>query len=838
MEHTETACPPITFPHLREKALALVDAGGAPGIAAATVLSALSDLRAGLRWQLHLHLGLESEREAEYLLDPPITADLAPYDVRDFLVGSAAAAAARGKAVGLRRPGAGRSRVGQLLAAIADIPHAPKSRTHAAPLPAAWETLAALVHAHGANTTETQTWRNVANGLRHLARVAVAHGVLDPFALPVKYIALVDLLRSWDRTRIAHDVWVLRRASAAVAAASKLPMLPEWNGREVMDAARAAMAAAMPMFAADLEDWAHFATRKIGARTSTSRTESAHEPLRDATRARYDWQVRQWASALVTLHARGMLPASVDLSTLDIASVWTNCMTVGGVAIAAHESDPRVAARRERLGLSCTAHEAAGRQRPLAVAVAELAVDAGDIWSRANRVDGELPPSILQMLFALFSVAERLAIATSGDGSDAVVRLRAAWYPQLKQLKSQLARATGHRKNSAALLRMITLPQLVCGVLPWRTLIDLPRRRRTARLAHERASHPHASASARRDASRARAEFRAALQRWAVQCTFTAEPMRHGNVAHARVGAEVLLDAEWSAEGALVRLRGIASVFAERGASDVAVTETKTGDARSWWQWSPAIVALDWAAVYLRDVWMPAVRRIRPDLARASLRALTERGEFAWLINPSPRSDQTGHVQGAYRGDGVAVRYAEAMLEGLRVLGREAVPRSLETAGPAWAWILGPHMTRTLWASYWWGLRGENGPVRLRRDGGVDREDGKVIARRGTLDQDATLKKHYAVSRDTLVELSRKDASSFEHPRALDAEMDATWWVDVCVDWKARWRDKQFPIPDALRRMLIEEGRRDYLVPKARLRRTSAIPAGLPLFACNDAMVR
>lgn len=843
--------PPITFPQLRHDALVLMHAGGAQGIAAATIPGALSDLKAALSWQVDRHLALESNREARYLLDPPLGASHVPYDVRALLTGAATAAAARARSLGMRRPGNARGRVQRLLVALYATPTAHTAMVMPGLLPAAWQEVVDLILSMAATLGSEKKWRSVATAIRNLARAATAYGVLDPRALPADCDELAALLHSWGRARIAHDVWALRSASAAIQSSlNGIPALPEWSKTRSRELKRDELSEMMPAFFADLDDWTALALKKIGNRSTTERRESALEPLRRATRERYAAQARQWADGLLALVARNAVPHPLDLASLHTGEVWLTMMPVIDAPRMTADTDARMQARRARLGVDGGVLLLPARERPLAVVVAELAVDAGDIWPRAKRVSGDLPPSITQMLFALFSIAERLSVATWGDGSEQVIALRGAWLPELKQLKGQLARATGHCKRPEKLLRVLTLPQLICGVLPWRTLIDLPRRKRAADAAASDAREAYASSAARRDASKLRTAYHDALQRWVVQATFTAEPMRVGNVSHARVGSEVLLTAQWAQDGSLVKLISISSHFPERdnagGQVSVSSTEnalpealgTKTGEERDHWCWSRAIVDLEWADVYLRQLWQPTVVAQHPELAACSLRELVERGEFAWLINPDPRTDAAPEVEGAYRHGGIEDRFGEALLEGLRVLGRHGFPESLDEARTQFPWLFGPHIIRTLWATYWWGLRGDNGPVRKRRGGGIDAQDGKSIARRATCDTDGTLQAHYVKIRGTMIELSRSCAESFEHPRAFDAEMDSTWWHDGIVDWRARWRDQRFPIPDSLRHELAHEIQSEKRTARRTTRRRAARRAVPRLASTTEAGAR
>jgi len=807
-----TSRDPITLPQLQHKARELADAGGTATLPAATIPGAVSDLRAALAQQVSGQLQLGSERQALAMLDPAGSVHT-PVDVRELLSGSAAAAALRAAAAGHLKPGNARRRVERLLEALVGLPaRAPQAR-HTAEPPAAWAPVisAVMTAAETSPTTRDATrWRNVATGVRTLAARGTVHGLVDPWALPPDYDALCRTLASWGITTVAQYVWVLRQAGNAVRAdASVLVALPSWTRESGGVATRARIAGEMPVFAQGLALWGKRAGLTMPTtRDPASRTQTAHTALRPATVARYEFQVRQWAHALLTLQARGFLP-EVTASALTIESPWTVFVSHPGRATVDPASDPDVIALNAASEPDAAVRDAdmvaspltcnPVTRAPLALVVAELAVDAGDIWPRACRIERDLPPSTIQMLFALVSVAERVAIARQGDNGPLVRDLRATWAGEMRVLKGGLTRVNGCRKKPEDMLRMLTLPQLVCGVLPWFTLVQLRELRGTAVRTAAAAAREGASAGSVTSAARARKAFAEALQRWLVLASFTCDPVRGTNLSNARVGAEISLDATWNPDGSLHSVQRIASSFEAHGKSDVTQLETKNNSAVANWLWMPAIISHRWVAVYLTELWLPALVRRGLVADGTSLREAVESGRFAYMVNEDGRGGVSA-VPGAFGALGeVSNIFADALIVGLRAIGRE-VPEDRAACRARWPWLFAPHIIRTLWATYWLGLRGAHGPVRPRGGAGdgEDRVRGIDIACWATGDTEATLRGDYSKVEPTMALLVRSPLKSFEHPAAFDEQMDAMWWRTP-ITWSVQWRRSSVPIPEALR---------------------------------------
>lgn len=834
MTHT-TIESRVTFPVLRLQADDLQHRGGTPTLSPATIPGAVSDLRAALAWQLVQQGVADEERQARYLLDPPAGHEAEPVDVRNLLSGTAQAAKLRAAAAGGRRPGNAASRVRRLLEALGQ--HQLATAATLVELPSAWQRVEALLEeriADEPNAVARRPLKMVLTGVRNLARCAAAHGVVDPYALPSAPEDLRALLRSWERTNTAHDMWVLRRASRELAEADASgPTLPTWETDP--DARIAELDATMPMFMRELRAWESVAAVKVSRRVSHYRSPSVHAALRPKTRLRYRYQALQWARAYLEVRRRALITDVAMPEDPRFIDLW--CLTSRSRAFESEylATSPELEAMRRAMQVSSTGIEH-NATRPLAVVVVEYAVAHGiigggalhgatDSASPGKQGEFKLPPAAIQMLYALAAITERVVIGVHNDGSAAEQAFRTAWGTTSSMLKGALAASKDSRQQIAELFERITLPQLVCCVLPWRTLVDLPKHQRAMIAAGRAALTPTASARCAREAKKARKAYHRALTRWVVQATLTADPVRISNAQHARVGREVLINGAWDASGNLLHITSMSSTFRAHEESDVSETETKNDTERAIWRWSPAIIDYTWAARYLRDIWWPAVQKLGLVAPDATMKEAVRMGTIAWLINPLPRSRRTPPVAGAYLSKGLNDLWADALLEGLQAMGRSDLPETMDEARTRWPWVFGPHKIRHLWATYWWGLRGTNGPTRMQRHGGEERACGKQIARRATGDVDATLEQHYVKCQSVMVEAARQPVDHFDHPSAYHREMDSTWWLGETVDWTGRWGDKFFPLPPDMRRAFLAEQsrRRRNEPPRVRRRRQAYV---------------
>lgn len=817
----------VTFPTLRHQALALARRGGTTGLSAATIPGATSDLKAALAWQLVQQGVAEDERWARYLLEPT-NGDQRPADVSELLAGTVLAARRRAEAAGARRPGNAGSRVLRLLQALNAC--AATTGGPVAALPRAWQrvdrALEALVEQEQSGVGRRRL-RAVMTGVRNLGRCAAAYGQLDPAKLPADPEALRTLLRGWSRKHLAHDVWVLRTASRALTAVASpdRPVLPTWSHDP--EAHTAPLNASMPRFMRELRVWHSVAGTAVSHRVPGRRGPSCHTKLRPATQQRYRYQVLQWAHAYQDVRRRNLIPDVAlppDLTLFDAWVITSRHRTHDSAFLA---TSPEVQALRHDYAVASdgAANRAA---RPLALVVVEVAVAHGiigryQLYARTQDASsdveqGALPPAAIQMLFALAAVTERVVIALNNDGSEMENQFRAAWEPTARGLKAALNTAKDSVQQMSELLTRITLPQLICCVLPWRTLVDLPRRQRRADDAAIDARAPTASAECQREAGRARAQYHRALRRWVVQASLTADPVRIRNAWHARMGREVVIDATWSADGSLATIDAIRSTFRGHDQSDVSQTESKNDTTRGWY-WSPMIMDYQWAATYLLEIWWPTVQRLALVPAGTPMRTAIESGTIAWLLNPEPRSSKLPPVAGAYLSRALSDLWAEALLEGLEAMGRSDLPRDIDDARRRWPWLFGPHKVRHLWATYWWGVRSTSGPRRLLRDGMMEQACGRHVACRATGDKDSTLEQHYVRSKEAILEAARHPANHFDHPSAYHSEMDRTWWLGEQVDWAARWRDRSFPLPTPMRAAFARLDRTEVARGTRRLRR-------------------
>ena len=272
--------------------------------------------------------------------------------------------------------------------------------------------------------------------------------------------------------------------------------------------------------------------------------------------------------------------------------------------------------------------------------------------------------------------------------------------------------------------------------------------------------------------------------------------MRLTNVSFARVGREIMIAAEWHDDGSMIKLKKIVSTFERHDGSDVRETETKTGTPRNEWPWMPGIISRRLARIYLTEFWVPAhvARGFVP--VGTTLRDAVESGRFAWIVNEDSRDQGEAVVPGAFAdASGVAAIFTDGLLDAIRAIGRD-IPEDRDECLTRWPWVLGPHIIRTLWSTYWLGLRGVHGPQRV---GATFQESGVKIACRATNDTEATLRGYYVKVAPRMLNAQREPLGSFEHPGAFDAVMDEMWWLTP-TDWARLWRDPAFPVPDALRR--------------------------------------
>jgi len=776
-------------------------------IPAATLRSALSDLEHALTAQLNAHRQLGSEPEARVLLDPPAHLGRAPHDIRAFLPGSAIAAHARAKRLKHERPDNAHRRIERLLGALA--PWALSARVTRTPCPVLTEfhELAERVGGvHAASTKDQRRIKNLQNGMRRFAQHAAAHGVLTVAELPTSAAAMIALLASWGLTATLRNqvMWNLRTVRRLLATDRTVPQLPAWEQVTQGDEQQRRIEDRLPDLARDLETWASLTAMKVGDRAVGNRSRTAHQALTAKSQYAYRASMRQWATALLELVDRGLINIP-DPAQLNVESLWL--MTAEGSAprpLPGH-AEALLAERRARRGRADN-RATARVVRPLALAVIDLALDHG-VLERAERdADGQWPKSAAQTAFRLWSITERVVLGTDGEEAPELLALRQIWTAHMPSMKDVLAKESVV-KDHVRMLHMVSLPQVVCLILPWWTLHELPRLERDAIRLRALAGRPGASFASARRAREAHEAFIDGLNAYVALATFTAEPSRITNVTNARVGREVLIEAEWSPAGDLMTLIGVGSTFPGRDEGDIAEVTPKTGAVRPTWRWSPTIIDRVWFARYLRESWLPGLRAAGHVPDAESLGSAVAQGRFAWFANADRRSQRAGSVEGAFRdASSVAERFGEALLLGLRAIGRTDLPSSVERApAEGFPYMFRPHAARLWWATYWF-LRGEHGPSRLRPDGGLDEVTGWKVAMRATGDSMVTLEKHYVKLSAAVQELMRSPLTSSEHPNAYDHLMDRIWWIDAATDWQRVWRDPKTVLPDALRAVVQRDG--------------------------------
>ena len=544
------------------------------------------------------------------------------------------------------------------------------------------------------------------------------------------------------------------------------------------------------------------------------------QPLRATTAAQIRAGLRQWAEALVTLVDRGVFACPVALEDVGFEALWTLRVAVPTRAVATPD-DPFAAERIRTLG---SATPLVTEARLLALAVIDGALDH-QLWPKARRdpITGRWPKSSAQLGFKLWSMAERFALGLYvAEDAAPLVAMQAAWRGVRPGLKEVLLQPCMHR-DAPRIVERLTLPQLVCCVLPWWTQHELPRLRAAAKTAERRA---HTSAAAAIRARRARARYREGLFGYRILVSFAADPWRIRNAQHARVGEELHLEVTWGADGTLTAVTGIVSRYPGDADCDLPEVTTKTGSSRGHWRWSTVVADPAWLAEALTEEWLPALVESGVVPPETTLAEALAAGEYAWFANKTPRTCARAVVLGAFRDEqGIATRFGDSLLAALRAMGVGPLPASAATAAQeGFAYQFTPHTLRTLWATYWLGVRGEAGPV---RPGTGDRYTGVAVACAATGDTERTLRKHYAVVADVVREQMRRPVHSWEHPRAFDAVMDKTWLEDPKFNWRRTWRDPAFRalLPPALRALDPDAPLQR---PKRSLRRRGRDPRTAP----------
>jgi len=545
--------------------------------------------------------------------------------------------------------------------------------------------------------------------------------------------------------------------------------------------------------------------------------EVAAPALRASSVAAFEAAVFRVAGLLVEMRAAGAL-GTIDLYTLRPLDLWDLSLPCTRPADSSN-ANRNVSAARDRLladRLGSVAAAAAASEAvqslPLAAAVAEWGEIARLVPRR--QADGAqfnvgrgLVADMTNLWIMARSVYEPIIRANGSPKALADFVATQVRAQHVDEHFTQLRTSSGEpsAKDKRLAVRLCSTPILTCVVLPWWTVIELPRLAR----AREKESADHSRNPLvlhhARNARQAERAYISGLESWAIQAVGTADPLRRAQFVYGRVGREYSFDCQWGEDGTLLRVSSVTSHFSSFGMPGNQSARLKQDDiAERNWTMSQGILDHEWFKAYLRDAWLPRLRSrglIGPDV---TLQQAIESGQFSLFV--SPKHGETT-LWGGYSDGALSTRFARAFRTSLIALGY-TIPRIGDHAAEGYGSILGPHILRLYVATYWLGLR-EFVPLRVTsHDGHAFDISGVEIAKRLTTDCESTLRKEYVLVSDETRALEREAPGSWRHPRAYDRFMDRTYMATDVVDWAAEWARPEFPLPEGIRREFLRQRRR------------------------------
>jgi hypothetical protein len=374
---------------------------------------------------------------------------------------------------------------------------------------------------------------------------------------------------------------------------------------------------------------------------------------------------------------------------------------------------------------------------------------------------------------------------------------------------NDVAEITGS-KDKVLAIGTITLPQLVCVGLPRFAAHVHALERKWNALAVACANKGRASLSHNLE-RRAYREYEARLEQYVALASFTADPLREKNGSNAVLGdaGEIRIDVAYDEAGAPLRILGVKSVYSGPGAANpAAALKVPDKDERTW-TWSPAMIDFRLLLKYLmiprrRRIMARGLLRTSEHLATApsgdatqarpsgvfeySLQADLALSRIALFVSPSDlgASASFGYAKGA-----ISELYGRGLhFVCTTILGRTGIPAYDECGTGRWRCLFACHIARLHWGTYWFGVRGEDGPVRRNTDGSETRYGGKQIAMDATTDLACTIEEDYEAVGSVMRDRMRNAIDNWEHPRAYDQWMDRAYLLEE-IDWLS----ESLPLP-------------------------------------------
>lgn len=396
-------------------------------------------------------------------------------------------------------------------------------------------------------------------------------------------------------------------------------------------------------------------------------------------------------------------------------------------------------------------------------------------------------------------------------------------------------------KNKSVLISLITLPQLVCVGLP-----VLGQHARACRDAWRRlGEQARAKGSSRTHdlERRARAEYLEWLDRYTALAAFVADPMRMKNIEFARVGdgCEVRVDA--SIVAGQLCVTGVRSVF-YRNSQANSYAELKYPGSSSRdreesriWDWHPDLIDFELLGEFLSELWFPrhegSPAGAGNDVAHAVavLARLRGDGDSRCALFATTRAT-THPWNGMGRGP-LNTRFGRA----LHWVCREVLGRPLpdwDDLGAEYFALFAPHVVRTLWASYWLGVRNQHTiECPAASFGSTVSAAGKrqsisatAFAELATNDTAKMLREEYEATTSSMKARMRQHAPGhWEHPATYDQWMDALPWIACRL---SPGSDPTVPVPERVQQARIATAQSDGRLQPPRLRRsrTAATTSG------------
>jgi len=812
-------------PHLATglRSRAFGDGGLHGAWAPATLRSAWSTMRSALvaAMQESLPSDERSPTRAEYALR---TGD-GGADVRAFLHTLPHVAA------GLRKPGASAANAANQVrmlrrALVSGCTDRSPVAVKSAVLPAPWSAFVARVAAH-----RPRVGNSVMGGVFKLSEAASTLGVSDPTALPTDGRAMTDWLRAAFRDdkhyyEVRGAITRLTKLAIPDLGITVRPARRSIAIRLDTDAALHASAteAETPALAKFARVW-----NSIAARGQT--------PCADTTVVKLRLSFQRFNTYAVLASRAGLLPPGLATTTT-ILDWWNEELPVA-LNAAVHE---RASIGPQEGDEDLTTSSSMNADTPLTVLTAQPATTnavAGILaWAARNghmpkaqvHDDGDLPRSVLAELEAVWRMTThwmtdaQARVTVSPSTLIAYQSARAAYL----RARDSLSAGTGNgddeltSKDKAEAAKMLSLPLLIAVVLPYWTMILLPRLQAriegiTQRLEVLRIGSPtatHWPLGTHRDEIIARQALTDSIREWFVFAAFIADPLRIKNFWAARVGltgTEVVLECTFTPDGRIGTITRITSrfggaAFAAQSGNAEAVLKTRAYGSRLW-DWPQVVVDHTWAARYFNDVWFPSLRRagVLPD--GATVRSALTEMRYALIATDggTQRFSDEAHTR---RHRGAVARYAgsdsvrklfrRALLTGLRALGDsgcrltgQGIPHNDDEAARQWPWLLAPHVVRLWWVTYMLGVLSKNGLwLRHAVPGTKDRQLVNPVdfAQRATTDTPKTMSDDYDACSEWMRQQTLRTVRDWTHPRAYADVVDYLVMPDRRPDFHALWQ--------------------------------------------------